>query len=492
MEASRRGHLKFTHIMAGLIGIGVVSYYVLKTDEPPSLPQVWVPPQKEDTIRAAPKPARKSQQTEGTAADEGDAPSTRASELSDIPPPGSLVPAADLQLMQNIKLRYVTGDFLGALELAEKAMTENHGPQMQTWLKEQHGVLLTSAGWAKLRLGDCAGAVKLMKAALDYQRTMEITKGLAYCQYKLKNLYAAEEEFDLYLKGQPGDPQMLVLYADLLESSGRFEQAVQALEKASAAEGVTQADQEAIASRLAAMRKRAKESEFQLYETSNNFRLTYRAEDSAELIEFVLQELETALDYLADRFGFDYPRQTIEVILYPGDVFSSVVSGGPAWAEGIFDGRMRIPLRDYMLQQPGYGHLPMILRHELVHALFAQMADNRDLPPWLNEGFAQRFSCPDPCRFEFGPNPGGFLATGDFHNAFVSYNKVKAGRAYQQSMYLSLLLEKEFGRDSYRAIVRRVKPAADLSSDALLRGVPTTFAEIHRRATRLWERGETF
>src|SRR5690606_32515263 len=102
--------------------------------------------------------------------------------------------------------------------------------------------------------------------------------------------------------------------------------------------------------------------------------------------------LEASLTHFVERYGFRAPVAPIEVVLYPADHFSGMVPGGPSWAEGIFDGRLRIPIREEMLLGNRSGLL-QVLRHELVHALFSSMNDSRAMPSWFDEGIAQLLSC---------------------------------------------------------------------------------------------------
>src|SRR5690606_14554724 len=146
--------------------------------------------------------------------------------------------------------------------------------------------------------------------------------------------------------------------------------------------------------RLQSMREKAKESKLHVREHSRNFHLSYRAGEHEDLVTFVIESLESTLATYVDAYGFEPPTAPIEVVLYSADNFTAMVPGGPSWAEGIFDGRLRIPVGQAMLDGRREGLL-QVLRHELVHALFSAMNDARSLPSWFDEGIAQLLSCPD-------------------------------------------------------------------------------------------------
>jgi hypothetical protein len=207
------------------------------------------------------------------------------------------------------------------------------------------------------------------------------------------------------------------------------------------------------------------------------------------LVAFVLSVLEEALDEYIENYGFLRPVNHIEAILYDGSNFRNVVAGGPEWAEGIFDGRLRIPIREPMLRGETSG-LKTILRHELTHALTALASDNRTLPPWFEEGLAQKLSCPaGECgNFMFPPTPGGFLPVNSFNTSYISLASDKAGRAYTQSLYLIYTLQKLQGADVLRTVVSQITTNSDTGADGILKPTNLNFDALHAEAARLWER----
>jgi tetratricopeptide (TPR) repeat protein len=384
---------------------------------------------------------------------------------------------------------------VGALSLADDyALDAALGETFQTWLAGQMPVLLTSAGWARLKLGDCEAAVQLLRRAEVLKRSEETAKGLGVCHYKLRQMSAAREQLAWFVERRPDDKQVPMLYADALESEGRYDEAVRILEQLAqkpcgGADAAECPSPKALEQRLASMRGRAKESWYQQQETSRYFRLAFRAGDHEELVAYVLQELEDALDEYVESYGFRFPPSPIEVVLYPEGDFKSVVVGGPEWAEGLFDGRIRIPIRKSVLEARRHEGLRTVLRHELVHALLAAMSDHRSIPPWLDEGIAQALSCRPRCAdFRFPPSPGDFLEPASFQAPYVSFSPLKAGRAYRQSLYLVMALTRRAGEDVIRQIVGAVTTSSDLSSDGLLAPASVSFKDLHAHAAQLWQR----
>jgi Flp pilus assembly protein TadD len=94
-----------------------------------------------------------------------------------------------------------------------------------------------------------------------------------------------------------------------------------------------------------------------------------------------------ALEEIRDRVGRElswFPARPLAVILYSGEEFRQV-TGAHGWMGGLFDGKIRIPIRGVHRIDAGVEKL---LTHEYAHALFADMAPG-GAPGWLDEGFAQ-------------------------------------------------------------------------------------------------------
>ncbi len=85
-----------------------------------------------------------------------------------------------------------------------------------------------------------------------------------------------------------------------------------------------------------------------------------------------------------------YPSDVLTVVLYTQEQFRDITRS-PQWAGGIYDGKIRIPMRG-ALDHP--GELEKVLAHELTHALVRSLAA-RGVPTWLDEGLAVVFESDD-------------------------------------------------------------------------------------------------
>lgn len=402
--------------------------------------------------------------------------------------------------MHKIHGKYATGDLVGALRLADEASADTSlGAGFQQWLHEQMPQLLVGAGWALLRTGNCDEALPLLQRGHALKPGKDSTKGLGLCSYKLRLMDHAQTHLENYLQEQPDDQQIRMIYSDTLESAGHFDEALAVLEKLQGElcgtpdehkPGSDQGSCTHLRDRLQGMRAKHAHAKVQQLEVSENFRLSYRSGEHDDYVTTTMSELESALEEYREHWGMRQPAAPIEVALYSQGEFKNVVAGGPEWAEGIFDGRIRVPIRASAPSAHSLAILRLVLRHELVHALLAGMSDHRRLPSWFEEGLAQKLSCRPHCgAFGFGASRGNLLPEGDFAAPYISLNSVKAGRAYRQSLYLVETLVLRKGEEGLRRLIFNIKPNSEISSDALLAQLNLSFSTLRQDAANLWQRG---
>jgi hypothetical protein len=97
----------------------------------------------------------------------------------------------------------------------------------------------------------------------------------------------------------------------------------------------------------------------------------------------LLSALERAYADLVQDFGSG-PVERVVVVVYAERDFQASTQA-PAWADGLFDGRVRVPARGITGVTP---ELLSVLRHEMTHSFVHFRAKGR-APTWLQEGLAQ-------------------------------------------------------------------------------------------------------
>lgn len=116
-----------------------------------------------------------------------------------------------------------------------------------------------------------------------------------------------------------------------------------------------------------------------------HFKVQFSKDEQTGIENTVLDILEEAYRTIGSDFNY-YPPSSITVILYNEKGFFDVTRA-PGWAGGLYDGKIRIPIKGIEGQDV---LLKRILFHEFTHALVVSISPR--CPVWLNEGLAEYFS----------------------------------------------------------------------------------------------------
>ena len=117
----------------------------------------------------------------------------------------------------------------------------------------------------------------------------------------------------------------------------------------------------------------------------DHFTVLFEGPAEAALAEKAVAVLEAAYWRIGTALN-TYPADVLTVVLYTREQFRDITQS-PAWAGGLFDGRIRLPVQG-ALQNP--REFERVLTHEFTHALVRAVAP-RNVPTWLNEGLAVTF-----------------------------------------------------------------------------------------------------
>jgi tetratricopeptide (TPR) repeat protein len=135
---------------------------------------------------------------------------------------------------------------------------------------------------------------------------------------------------------------------------------------------------------LLAKAERDQQAERNFHEDANgHFILRYEGGEAPELASRILNTLDADFATLQQDFQYT-PTAPIGVVLYTQKTFRNVTRA-PSWADGLYDGRIRVPVQGLTSVS---NELAQVLMHELTHSFVRQMTDGR-CPTWLNEGIAQ-------------------------------------------------------------------------------------------------------
>ncbi len=390
-----------------------------------------------------------------------------------------------------LKLLYNTGDFDGALFYAQNELQKvDLNLEYRAWLVRQISSLLTSSAWIKIQLGQCTEALGLLYQAIDIEALPEAKKGLGVCLHAEKKWPDAVKWLEDYVTAHSHDANTAALLADALESLGRFEDAIAVLERSEKALDVSVEKKQSLQALITSMRVKAKEGMRSRTESAGHFAVTYNEDEHEPIVQKVFDALENAREEFLDIFGLAALSEAqVEVILYRQEAYHESIPGSPDWSEGIFDGRIRVPIsQDRIINDP--ERLVTILRHELSHAMLAQISNGRRTPAWFDEGLAQYLSCRGrSCnRFKFGLTPGDFLESNKLEMSFIQLDRLEAGRAYAQSLYLVRQLVSTRTEDSLKVMVQNIQPQGPIASDGLVQKLGyTSFKDYAGKASQMWK-----
>lgn len=299
-----------------------------------------------------------------------------------------------------------------------------------------------------------ASWVELNNAATD-----DLLVGdLAAAAEKLQRCHAAVPDNAVFCTNLA---EVCVRLARSEHEEGRLAEAIAQLERGLAL-GRDRTDREALEHLLERWRRERELGGDDWTDGSSRFELTFDTDrgDILHRSHEVLEHLERSFDELVAWFGLDpfAPGAIVRVLLYDPEDFDRLTGLGD-WAAGVFDGAVRVSVRDLAA---GTGWRSVLV-HELVHAFIHAQA-GRAVPGWLNEGLAQLLEGPgmdlersrellrgrDPFPLE---SLAGSLASWSDPQAIQ--------RAYAQSLLFVSHLRSTFGDEALRRMLAGIRAGED-------------------------------
>jgi len=232
------------------------------------------------------------------------------------------------------------------------------------------------------RRGRNAEAVRVLSAALRRDpRNGAALVGLAEVYLRLGDARSAAENAKKAIRLDERDARARIVHADALLALGDTHGAEQELRLAVRLkpDATAQKKLDALAPASAPRTGGAQ------------FRLRYDGGVNEPLGVAVLQALSSAYAEYAKRLGIE-PRDAVSVVLMTEAELQE--AGAPGWAEGLYDGTVRIPAKGIEKLTP---RVHAVLRHELAHS-FVTARTGGNCPTWIQEGVAQWLEGGDPGR----------------------------------------------------------------------------------------------
>lgn len=200
-------------------------------------------------------------------------------------------------------------------------------------------------------------------------------------------------------------------------------------------------------------------------EVTSHFDFYYDGYEQRDTGRIVAGILEDAYADIGKNIGY-YPASAVQVIMYTNKDFHEVTDT-PAWTGGLFDGKIRVPLK-------GAGNdlslLRRILFHEYIHALVFSLTSR--CPVWLNEGLAEYFAS--------GPAQPvqNRLPLNALDRPFVSLPPDLARSAYRSSHAAVTTLIERYGMYRLKELLLKLD-GSQTFEEAFHAAYPLTFSEFH-------------
>ena len=272
------------------------------------------------------------------------------------------------------------------------------------------------------RFGDALEAFTKAVNLAPEDASLWFGKGLS--AFMLGQNDVAEAALTRALKLKPRMVQAAILLGELQYQAGRVADAVATYESIVP----YAANDRRLIARLEQWRKDSRFSARLYTSRGAHFRVLFEGPADDAIARRAVEYLESAYSRVGSALAV-HPTNTITVVLYTLQQFHDITRA-PAWAGGIYDGQIRVAVKD-ALSQP--EELERVLVHEFVHALVAQVG-GRSVPFWLNEGLA---TAQEPGGKEWAASmladADGHPALDQLHGSFSKLDPSDVAVAYAQS-----------------------------------------------------------
>ena len=207
---------------------------------------------------------------------------------------------------------------------------------------------------------------------------LAILLGAGIAARRLSNASRARELLTRALQIDPALTPASQLLGTMLYEAGDIDGAIRVYDAAL----VRAPDHAAMQARVDDWRREAALHEGFRRALGGHFTVLFEGPAEEEAASAAVDILENAYDSIG-AFLQAFPREPITVVLYTQQQFRDVTRT-PGWSGGLFDGRIRLPIRGGLADKQEFER---VLSHEYVHALVHSVAAG-GVPAWINEGLA--------------------------------------------------------------------------------------------------------
>jgi len=303
-----------------------------------------------------------------------------------------------------------------------------------------------------------------------------------------RNLTGAQDYFEASLRLDPENVTSLVNLGELKYLSQNMDEAKSLWEKAlKVAPDYKYGDK--LKERIAELDKEANVEKKYRSTGMDQFEIRYSRE-GARLSYNVRYYLQEAYRLLGQDFNV-YPDYKITVLISDREEFETV-GGWPATTQGVYDGKIRLPLigADYTPD-----HIRGLVWHEYTHLLVGDLSKGHE-PLWLNEGLAYyegfKYMGKHLALLKAAVNKGTFIPLQDIDGILSGdTDKEQYWLACEEAYTLANYMMKRYGRYTIREILKLMGDGETFES-AAKRKLNITMKELEKRWLRELKEGKLY
>lgn len=304
-------------------------------------------------------------------------------------------------------------------------------------------------------------AVELYKAIEETDDNIDLETG--QCYYFLKDFENARSRFQRVLMS---DPDNFMAKKFMAFTFYHLDQLEASLEVAREALMLNQ-DRE-LQSFLSRLNREKDVMRHYADKETPNFKIIFSRIEHSDIKYTVIDILNDAYRSVGKQINH-FPDSTISVVLYNEQNFFDITRS-PAWAGGLFDGKIRIPIKGIRGREQ---LLKRVLVHEFTHALVHDLTPS--CPLWINEGLAEYFS---------GSRPrviGQVIPLNQLEKNFPFRDTRMVGLAYLESYSAVHYLISKFGMYRIRELLDTLGKGIEFS-----RAFKTVYLISYREFLNTW------
>jgi len=293
--------------------------------------------------------------------------------------------------------------------------------------------------------------------------------GAAIAARRLSNTPRAKELLTRALQIDPALTPASQLLGSMLYESGDLEGAIRVYDAAL----VRAPDQVRMQERVEQWRREAALHDGFRRTQGGHFTVLFEGPAEEEAAAAAVDILENAYGRVGDYLQV-YPSEPITVVLYTQEQFRDITRT-PGWSGGLFDGRIRLPIRGGLADRPEFER---VLTHEYVHALVHSVAAG-GVPAWLNEGLAAALETggADRARSDIVRRP--VVPLSQLDRSFASLPAAAVASAYAGSALAVLDILERVGASRLVGLLADLGAGADFGR-AFTSWVQMPFADFER------------